>query len=312
MRITVVGGGVIGMTAALELRRAGHGVTIVARERWQATVSAVAGAVWFPFAAERSDAVGALQAQSLRRLTALARDSRTGIDMRVGRVLERTTDADRSWAETVPDVAEIPAAQLPEGVRSGLRARLPLVTVPQHLDWLERSLQAASVRREQRTVATIDELAPDAELVVVAAALGSPALLRDAEPMSPIRGQVVRVRAPGVREWLLDDHNPAGLTYVLPRRDVVVLGGTADPERTDGVPDPAIEAAILERCVALEPRLEGAEVVSRAVGLRPARATLRVERVRGFAVPVVAAYGHGGSGVTLAWGTAARILDLVG
>ena len=47
--------------------------------------------------------------------------------------------------------------------------------------------------------------------------------------------------------------NPAGLAYVLPRRDCLVLGGTHEPGATSLEPDPAIEAGILERCAALGP-----------------------------------------------------------
>jgi D-amino-acid oxidase len=58
------------------------------------------------------------------------------------------------------------------------------------------------------------------------------------------------------------------------------------------------------------PALRGARVVGEAVGLRPARPAVRLEteaRPRGT---VVHCYGHGGAGVTLAWGCAEEVVGL--
>jgi D-amino-acid oxidase len=49
-------------------------------------------------------------------------------------------------------------------------------------------------------------------------------------------------------------------------------------------------------------------VLRHRVGLRPARPQVRVERVG----DVVHCYGHGGAGVTLSWGTADEVAELVG
>ena len=56
--------------------------------------------------------------------------------------------------------------------------------------------------------------------------------------------------------------------------------------------------------------MAGQPILSRAVGLRPGRARLRIEEVPGRALRVVAAYGHGGSGMTLSWGTAERVVAI--
>jgi D-amino-acid oxidase len=51
-----------------------------------------------------------------------------------------------------------------------------------------------------------------------------------------------------------------------------------------------------------------APVVSVAVGLRPARPSVRLEAEG----RVVHCYGHGGAGVTLAWGCAVEVAALLG
>lgn len=73
----------------------------------------------------------------------------------------------------------------------------------------------------------------------------------------------------------------------------------------------AMLAATLERCARLVPAVAGQAIALRAVGLRPGRERLRIEEVPGRALRTVAAYGHGGSGVTLSWGTAQRVAALL-
>jgi D-amino-acid oxidase len=166
------------------------------------------------------------------------------------------------------------------------------------------------VRFERRTVGSVDELAGSADVAVVAAGLRSGELLGD-DTVHPIRGQVVRLVNPGLTEWFTDDDHPDGLTYVVPRRDDVVCGGVAEVGSWDMAPDPETERAVLRRAVAMVPALAGQPVLSRAVGLRPGRDTVRLEPVTGCALPVIACYGHGGAGVTLSWGCAEAVASLV-
>src|SRR4051794_39646606 len=111
---------------------------------------------------------------------------------------------------------------------------------------------------------------------------------------------------------MLDEDNPAGWPYVVPRGADVVCGGPAVAGATGTDPAPAVETSVLERVHALVPALRGAPVLSRAVGLRPGRPTVRLDRTTVDGRPLVACYGHGGAGVTLSWGCAADVVALVG
>jgi D-amino-acid oxidase len=68
---------------------------------------------------------------------------------------------------------------------------------------------------------------------------------------------------------------------------------------------------IIARCAEIEPRLLGAEIVAIRHGTRPKRSEVRVELDTGPGHPVVHNYGHGGSGLTLSWGCAFEVRDLV-
>jgi D-amino-acid oxidase len=94
------------------------------------------------------------------------------------------------------------------------------------------------------------------------------------------------------------------LTYVLPRGDVIVCGGTHQPGDTDTTPREHETIDIVDRCTRLVPALAGAEVLGARAGLRPVRrGGVRLEREGN----VIHCYGHGGAGVTLAWGCALEV-----
>ena len=81
--------------------------------------------------------------------------------------------------------------------------------------------------------------------------------------------------------------------------------GTAPAKSLASVP-PAVAEAIVRRCAALRPEIAGARVLEHRVGLRPARSAVRLERELLPDGRVVGHnYGHGGGGVTVAWGCAA-------
>ena len=308
--VAVVGSGVIGLSIAHELATAGDQVTVVADADVAHSVSTVAAAVWFPYLGEVSPRVTGWLTRSLERYRAVALDESSGVDLRLGTVVERTPSPDRSWMPVVAGARLAAPGELPHGALSGVRATVPVITTGTYGEWLTARCRDLGVRFEVRAVASVDEFAGGADLVVVAGGLRSGALLGDDDTVVPVRGQVVRLENPGLTEWLIDDDNPAGLTYVVPRRHDIVCGGVSEFGATSLEIDPATELAILERTAALVPALAGLRIVSRGAGLRPARPTVRLERVEGHAVPVIACYGHGGSGVTLSWGCAEAVVEL--
>lgn len=306
--VAVVGGGVVGLTCALELARAGHRVRVHTADPVAATTSAVAAALWFPYRAAPAPQVLRWAAASLDVLRYLAETPATGVRMLPGTVVHRSPEPDLWWAPAVPDHRPATADELPPGVPGGTRCTLPVVHMGRYLPWLLAACDDAGVELVGGRVGSVAEV--PGEAVVVAAGLASGALLDD-DTGYAVQGQVARLADPGLRGWLLDEENPAGLTYVVPRGTDVVCGGTA-VEGADGTePDPAVEASVLARVRALVPELRDAPVLSRAVGLRPARPTVRLERLLVDGRTVVGCYGHGGAGVTLSWGCAGHVARLL-
>ncbi|CAN5260122.1 FAD-dependent oxidoreductase [soil metagenome] len=305
MRVAVVGAGVLGLTCAIRLAEAGHQVSVLTADEPARTTSAVAAALWYPYRAWPLADVTRWAAASRVVFESLAADPATGVLLRNGRELLRSPGPDPWWAAAAPDLRRLAPSELPAGFADGFTFVAPVVDMSRYLAWLLDRTQSLGVSTVLRRLSSVDEA--DGDVMVNCSGVGARDLVGDSSVV-PVRGQVVRLANPGLTDWVLDEQDPAGLTYVVPRRDDVVCGGTADEGAESGAPDPAVEAAILSRAAALVPALAGAPVLSRAVGFRPTRPSVRLEREW----RVVHCYGHGGAGVTLSWGCAEDVRDLLG
>jgi D-amino-acid oxidase len=197
---------------------------------------------------------------------------------------------------------------------------VPCIEAPAYLEWLAGRFAELGGRVEQGELAALGgagaptdgpgEALRRADVVINCAGSGAQRLVDD-PGLRPVRGQVAYVRTREPVRFLVDEDGPNALAYVLPRPDVTVLGGTAEEDDWDMNPREATTRSILERTRRLDPRLEHATYVGSAVGLRPARAEVRLER---DALPdgrrLIHNYGHGGSGFTLSWGCAEEVARL--
>lgn len=319
--VIVVGSGVIGLTTAVVLAERGARVRVWAREPAERTTSAVAGALWWPYRIEPKTLARAWALQSLSVYEELAsRAEESGVRMVEGVLGESRLDEQVSWvAARVPGLR---AATAEEYAGTALWARLPLLDMPAHLRWLRARFLRASEATwgsprtksgggtiEARTLADLREA--DAPVVVNCAGLGARELVPD-PAVRPVRGQLVIVENPGIRTWLVSTDEETGTTtYIFPQPDRLVLGGTTDEDDWSLTPDPRAAQQIVERCTALRPEIAGARVLDHRVGLRPVRASVRLEReVLPDGRVVVHNYGHGGAGVTVAWGCAREAAEL--
>jgi D-amino-acid oxidase len=178
----------------------------------------------------------------------------------------------------------------------------PIVEMPWYLEWLRKRLASLGGVIERAELSSLPSHCP---VVVNCAGLGARALVGD-RSMLPVRGQVVVLSQVGVARWTLDG---SGLTYVVPRSNDIIVGGTEGEGEWNLEPDPEVASSILARATALVPELADAEVLRHAVGLRPARPEVRLE-VEDVSkdTRVVHCYGHGGAGVTVSWGCADEVV----
>lgn len=310
MKLLVVGAGVIGLTSALRLAEAGHQVEVVAAEMPQATTSSVAAAIWYPYRATASVEVTGWLAATYAVLDGLAADLDSGVRVRSGRELFRESVADPWWQAAVPSLRRMTGDQLPAGYVDGYQLAVPVVDMAIHLAWLVDQLQRSGVSIQRRRIEELGRAFTGVDAVVNCAGLGARELVGDSS-LSPVRGQIVVVEQFGLTEWLLDQSDPERLTYLVPRGNTVILGGTADEGDEDLEVRPAVADAILARCRALAPEVADARILGHRVGARPARPAVRLETELRPEGPVIHSYGHGGAGVTLSYGCADEVVKQV-
>ncbi|MFF1463894.1 FAD-dependent oxidoreductase [Streptomyces sp. NPDC058330] len=303
--VVVVGGGVSGLATALVLTERGHRVRVWSRDAAADTTSAVAGGLWWPYRIEPEALVGDWSLETLRVYEELAGSPGTGVRMATG------THGGERLASLGPWAARLAGAS---EVAEGLRVTLPLIDMPVHLGWLERRLTAAGGVLERREVRGFAEAAAEAPVVVNCTGLGARTLVPD-PAVRPVRGQLVVVENPGVEEWFAEaDPASSATTYFFPQPGGLVLGGTAEAGDRRTEPDPRTAEAIVARCARVRPEIARARVVAHRVGLRPARdggVRIEAEELPGGGL-LVHNYGHGGAGVTVAWGCAEAAARLVG
>lgn len=366
MHILVVGGGVSGLTTAAHLLDAGHNVVIWTRERAAHTTSSVAAATWYPYAVggANADQWSIASFDIFQRLA--QRTQETGVTVRPLRYLMRQPEAHGlGWRQRV-NARDLPTDELPPGYTAGFTFDSPVIDMSIYLRYLERRVGERGARIEERSIATWGEafamwrhIFPDAPrdpeqpyVIVNCVGLGARELVAedandspDRLGVRPARGQVVRIEANGFNQVLLEESDETRPTYVVPRINDIVLGGTYEVGKEMRAVDLATRDDILKRCARLLLHYDKGFAMSLAAliggeteaqfralvgdqhasipaarfsasaddcGLRPIRAEVALKRqTLGVGQYVIHNYGHGGGGVTLSWGCAQEVAALI-
>lgn len=306
--IAVIGAGVIGLTSAIRLLERGYAVTIFAREFPPQTTSDVAAAYWAPheYGSERR---WRWAHTSLSVFRQLATDPTCGVEF--VHLFDLTDEEDVEFLSFDHEsMEEVPLGQFPPPWQ-GVRFTVPRIDVPTYMPWLLRRFQAAGGRVEQLAIRHWRDVSRDYHLIVNCTGLGAKTLTGDA--VYPIRGQVIRVqRPPNLPSAIISAYSADSVTYIVPRGQDCLLGGTFQFNDYNTQVDEEIATGILDRCSVFYPALRTAEILEHRVGLRPGRDSVRLEVERlSAACTIIHNYGHAAYGHTLSWGCAAEVANLV-
>lgn len=307
----IIGAGVSGLTTAIYLAEAGMRVRIWAADPPEATTSNAAGAMWGPYRVEPANKVRAWSGRTLEVLRHLATHAETGVRLVSGIEASRTPAAPPDWADQLDGFSICDPSELPKGFVFGCRYIAPLIEMAVYLQYLTQRLAAAGGAIELRRLDTLDDATGIAPNVINCSGSGARDLVPDPALMA-IRGQLVVVENPGITEFFTEDTGwSSDLLHIYPHGETVVLGGIAVSGDWNRQYDPAIADAILDRCAEVDPRLRNVQVIEHRVGLRPTLPQVRVEVQRHNSATIIHNYGHGGAGVTLSWGCAAEVAQLI-
>lgn len=235
--VAVLGGGVIGLAAALELVQHGHRVRIYAERAGVNTTSALAGALWLPTGLDFPDDPD--ERRHLNSILRIAGERLRGLDgARWGiETLPVFEPAGSPYCEHHFESGAIqrptPIAELPVGVARGPGGvfRTLFVHTPRFLSRLITELRGHGVEIEKRRFTSIEDvLALPEPIVVNAMALGSREVFGD-QAMYPARGVLVHLE-PQRLGYVIHD----GYQYMFPREDALILGGTFEAGEANNTP----------------------------------------------------------------------------
>ncbi len=300
--VVVVGGGIIGLATAWELKRRGATVTVVERDGLGRGASWSGGGLLSPLPPGICpDSLRPLLDDSLKRYpgwcTELA--ERSGIDPEYwqcgGRYLREQGD------ELLPDLAQVRNPRLLKALIAALRhAGVRLLEGHEVIGWQRTGDRLVGVRTAQTTI-------PCAQALLAAGAWSK---TLGAADIRPVKGQMLLFRLPAgaVAEVRISDEG-----YVIPRRDgYMLVGSTLEHAGYDLTPTDAARLQLTRLARSLAPELNDHNAIRHWAGLRPhiAADTPRLaedEHTRGL----FHASGHYRLGITLAPASAVTVATLM-
>lgn len=306
MNIAIIGAGISGMSSALKLVEPGHTVSVFAKAFSPNITSNRAAAFWLPYHI-RNDKRGIDWCRkSYDAYKQLSLDPSTGISMKtlVKFVADDVPEVDRTWKDFMPPGSYHPVEKnkLLPGFIEGDEAEVPLIETQIFLPWLQYQLKTKGVSFQQKEISNFDEL-NSFDLIINCSGLGARSLCND-EQLIPYRGQVALLAPKEGLPIFLDNEKPQ---YIVPRKDIIIIGGTYEENVWDETTEPGTIEFLLQKAFNIYPELKEQKYIGSWAGLRPHRHDVRLEREGN----IIHNYGHGGSGFTLAFGCAEDVVKLV-
>ncbi len=314
--VAIIGAGVSGLTTAVVFAEHRWRTAIFAAETGQATNSAAAAAIWYPYDTDGDETVIAWAVSTYHELVELSREPRACVSMTGLRYFSRTEKIEiPAWVVALggrqlrPNELSIPASS-PRSARfiGGFTLTVPVMDTSRYLDYLERRLLEAGGSIAQNVIFNrLDEVSREFDVVVNCSGIGARILASDHD-LEPHRGQVAIVQKFDLPCAIVCDDPP--LMYAIPRTGDCVFGGTNELSESRE-PDPAATSRIVSECSRVL-GMSAPAVIAERVGLRPFRTggvCLRRERLLDGR-ELIHNYGHGGSGFTLSWGCARNVFAL--
>jgi D-amino-acid oxidase len=309
--VLVLGAGVSGLSVGILLLKNGYTVQIWAKDLPPNTTSNVAAAFWYPYLCNPQDKATRWSRYTLQYLEDyVIADPESGCITRVITEIFDHKAMDPWWADAVDSWRRPKIDELPKGYVDGFQVEATVMDSSRYMNWLVEQYKQLGGILEQHEIQDINEAFAKSKVVVNCTGLGSRTLFNDTE-LYPIRGQVVKIKSNGFKTVIADDEGPNKMAIIVPRVDDIVLGGTIQENDWNLHEDPKDTEDILNKAKALSPLFNHVEITGVTVGLRPARAEVRLEAEQIDEKTVIHNYGHGGAGYTLSWGCANDVVKLV-
>jgi len=315
----ILGAGVVGLSTAIRIRQIPeqpYEVILLSQKFHPETTSDGSGGFWLPFATKPFEKVNEWSRKTLPILCELASKRPDLVTIRDSYLLysKLPPPEEMGWKNDVLDLRELREDEK-RGASHGYFFRSANLISQRYMKYLMQQCDQLGVQFFRYTIDNIQQVFRDwkqADIFVSCLGVNSHKIFNDNQ-VSPIRGVLVHLKEkkPRFNKIMCWDDNPAGFTYIISREDKCILGGTAEEGNWNPVASQEEADKIYERCMALAPELKDSEIIGKWCGLRPGRTELRLELDMSYGRPIIHNYGHGGSGMTLHWGTADEAVEIL-
>ncbi len=317
-QVCVVGAGIIGLSVATHLLESYHSelvVTVIADKFTpDTTASDIGGGIILAPIQEDKQRSRIWIRNSTKRFRMMYDLGGEGISYLNGTFVSPPTEEYTAWfKDLVSNYQPLEQNNESENSRQSEKARFGtfIVAGTEYMSvLLERikKLGGVFVRRKVESLSDLNSF----DVVINCAGLGARELACDSA-MYPSKGILLSVRAPWVKEWYNEAGTHDGRAYVFPRVNEVILGGRNISHQEDLMVDSNEVKEIFDRCVKIMPSLANVDALKVLVGIRPMRkGGVRLEKEYINDTVVIHNYGHGSYGITLSWGCAEEVGDIVG
>lgn len=305
---TVIGCGIVGLTSAIKLQEKGYKVTIIAKERFDKSLSNKVGAIWFPFEIhpkEKANYWAKLAFEEYQRDI----KPTNGVTF-IPFITAYDDKSNTDWTIQMPKGSTRKAldTELPNGIQKAFISIVPLAEPSLYLPYLFQRFKDNNGTFIQQEISILFEASKLDKLVINCSGLGAKKLCNDKD-LQPMRGQILRCKKIDITSFA-DSTKQGSLSYIIKRSNDCIIGGTdylndynLDVEQSD-------TDIITERFLQTNLSNQKPEIIEEIVGLRPKRTTVRFEFDNQYP-SIFHNYGHGGAGFTVAWGCAIEMVKNV-
>lgn len=323
MKISIVGGGVIGLSTGVLLLKEGHEVEIFAEHFSPKTNSDKACAIWYPIFSditeERIPLYKEIVINTWNYFKELEPNKKFGIVLRQNHELFPTEEPLPYYQEILPDFKVEYNPDFPNNLPYQWSFKTFIIEMQEYMPSLFELYKTLGGKVTNKIISSAEDFTQlETEVIFNCTGLGSKELFND-EKLKPIKGQIL------IHEKI-DLEFCIGLNEfcLIPRSDGTVLGCLYLENENNDTPTTENSTAIWENVVekliergagnidTSKIKLSKDKIISVQAGIRPYRKggiKLEVQNLNGKMV--VHNYGHGGAGITLSWGSCMKAIDLM-